>query len=138
MQSRLNPYLAFKGDARAALEFYRTVFGGTIEMKTYKEFNVSQDPSEDNKLMHGMLEGESGIIFMAADTPNAMGPQSDASISMALSGDNHAELSGYFAKLSAGGTIREPLVQAPWGDTFGMCTDKFGIEWMVNIAGKPA
>jgi PhnB protein len=57
---------------------------------------------------------------------------------MSLSGDNDAELSGYFEKLSDGGTIREPLRAAPWGDKFGMLTDQFGIEWLVNIAGPKA
>ena len=55
---------------------------------------------------------------------------------MSLSGDNAAELRGYFEKLSAGGTIGQPLMEAPWGDTFGMVTDQFGVKWMVNIAGQ--
>jgi PhnB protein len=59
-------------------------------------------------------------------------------MSMSLSGDDEAELSNLFKKLSAGGTIREPLKKAPWGDTFGWFNDKFGITWMVNIAGKKA
>ncbi len=107
-------------------------------MNTFKEFHASQDSGEDNKIMHSMLEAAHGITFMAADTPNSMAYRSGTNISMALSGDNKAELSAYFDKLSAGGTIREPLAQAPWDDTFGMLTDKFGIEWMVNIAGKKA
>jgi PhnB protein len=57
-------------------------------------------------------------------------------MSMSLSGDDHAELSGYFEKLSDGGTVAMPLEPAPWGDTFGMVTDRFGIDWMVNIAGQ--
>ncbi len=75
---------------------------------------------------------------MAADTPNGMSYRPGTNMSMALNGDNEAELTGYFNKLSAGGTIKVPLAKAPWGDTFGMFTDKFGIEWMVNIVGKKA
>lgn len=138
MQSKLNPYLSFKDNAREAMEFYKSVFGGKLTMTTFKEFNASQDPGEDSKIMHSMLEAANGITFMGADTPKGMEFRPGKNISMALSGDNEAELTAYFEKLSAGGTIREPLAKAPWGDTFGMLTDKFGIEWMVNIAGKKA
>lgn len=136
MQSRLNPYLSFKDNAREAMEFYKTVFGGKLDMNTFKEFQASEDPSEDDKIMHAMLEAENGITFMAADTPNRMAYQPGTNISMSLSGDNEAELRRYFEKLSAGGTVTQPLEKAPWGDAFGMCTDKFGINWMVNITGQ--
>jgi PhnB protein len=57
---------------------------------------------------------------------------------MSLTGENEAELKTYFQKLSAGGQVTMPLEKAMWGDTFGMCTDKFGIAWMVNIPAKKA
>jgi PhnB protein len=138
MKSLLNPYLSFKDNARQAMEFYKTVFGGKLVMQTFKEYHASQDPSEDNKIMHAMLEADNGITFMAADTPNSMAYQAGASISMSLSGDNLAELKSYFDKLVVGGQIGMPLEKAPWGDTFGMLTDKFGVNWMVNVAGPKA
>ena len=138
MQSQLNPYLSFRDTARQAMEFYQTVFGGKLTVNTFKEFHASQDPAEDDKIMHAMLEAENGITFMAADTPNSMEYQPGASISMSLSGDNQAELKSYFEKLSAGGTVGMPLEQAPWGDTFGMLTDRFGVNWMVNISAPQA
>lgn len=134
MQSRLNPYLSFKDNAREAMEFYRSVFGGKLDVNTFAEFHASEDAAEADKVMHAALEADNGITFMASDTPNSMEYKPGASISMSLSGDDQAELTGYFEKLSAdGGTITMPLEKAPWGDTFGMCTDKFGICWMVNI-----
>jgi PhnB protein len=136
MQSRLNPYLSFRDNAREAMEFYRSVFGGTLDMNTFAEFGASEDPSEVDKIMHAMLEADNGITFMAADTPNSMEHRPGTTMSMSLSGDDDAELSGYFDKLAAGGTVREPLTTAPWGDKFGMLTDRFGIDWMVNIAGQ--
>lgn len=136
MQSKLNPYLSFRDNARQAMEFYKTVFGGKLTMNTFGEFHASQDPSEANKIMHAMLEAENGITFMAADTPNGMEFRTGTQMSMSLSGNNDAELTGYFEKLSSGGMITVPLEKAPWGDTFGMLTDKFGIDWMVNIAGQ--
>jgi PhnB protein len=138
MLSKLNPYLSFKDNAREAMEFYKSVFGGKLIMTTFKEFHASQDPSEDDKIMHSMLEAANGITFMGADTPKGMEYRPGKNMSMALSGDNKAELTAYFEKLSAGGTIQQPLAKAPWGDTFGMLTDKFGVEWMVNIAGQKA
>ncbi|MFL5693235.1 MAG: VOC family protein [Ktedonobacteraceae bacterium] len=138
MQSQLNPYLSFRDNAREAMEFYKTVFGGKLEMQTFEEFHASQDPSEANKIMHAMLTADNGIVFMASDTPNSMEYRTGTNMSMSLSGDNETELRGYYEKLSAGGTIGMPLEKAPWGDMFGMVTDKFGVSWLVNISGQKA
>lgn len=138
MQSKLNPYLSFKDNAREAMEFYKTVFGGKLTTSTFKEFNASHSPSEDNMIMHSVLEADNGITFMASDTPDRMEYRAGTNYSMSLSGDNEEELKGYWRKLSAGGNITMPLEKAPWGDTFGMCTDKFGVAWLVNIAGQKA
>lgn len=133
MQTKLNPYVTFRDTTREAMEFYKTVFGGQLTMSTFKEFHASQDPAEDNKIMHAVLQTDNGMTFMAADTPNAMEYQPGTNISISLSGDNFEELSGYFAMLSVGGIISMPLEKAPWGDSFGMITDKYGVNWMVNI-----
>lgn len=133
MNSQLNPYLSFKDNARQAMEFYKSVFGGELTVSTFKEFHASNDPKEDNKVMHAMLKAPNGIVFMASDTPNHMKYDPGTRISMSLSGDDQRELTGYFEKLAAGGTTMMPLAKAPWGDTFGMCTDKFGVQWMVNV-----
>jgi PhnB protein len=138
MQSKLTPYLNFRENTREVMAFYQTVFGGKLTMNTFKEFGVSQDPAEDNKIMHSMLEVENGMTIMAADAPNAMDLKVGTNISITLSGDNEEELTRYYNMLSAGGVVVEPLAKAPWGDSFGMFVDKFGINWMVNIAGKPA
>jgi PhnB protein len=118
------------------MEFYKTVFGGKLEMHAFKEFHASQDPSEDNKIIHALLTADNGIVFMASDTPNTMEYRTGTNISMSLSGDNETELTAYYEKLSADGIIAMPLGKAPWGDLFGMFTDKFGVSWLVNIAGQ--
>jgi len=138
MQSKLNPYLSFKDNTREAMEFYRTVFGGKLDLSTFKDLHASQDPSEDNMIMHSVLEADNGITIMASDTPNRMEYRAGTNMSMSLSGDNEAELKAYFEKLSAGGMVTMPLEKAIWGDSFGMCTDKFGVQWLVNIAGQKA
>ena len=138
MPSRLNAYLNFTDKTREAMEFYKSVFGGNLEMNTFKEYNASQDPCEDVKIMHSMLEADNGIMFMAADTPNNMEFKPGTNYSMSLSGDDEAELAGYYEKLAAGGAVIMPLENAPWGDKFGMVTDKYGIQWLVNISGQGA
>lgn len=138
MQSLLTPYLGFKDNTREAMEFYKTVFGGTLETHTFKEYNASQDPSEDDKIMHSMLTADNSIIFMASDTPNGMERAADSNITMSLSGDNEEELRDYWDKLSVGGAVTMPLEKAPWGATFGMLKDKFDVSWMVNITEPQA
>lgn len=136
MQSKLNPYLSFKSNARGALEFYKKVFGGKLTLSTFEENHVPHGPDDGDNIMHGMLEADNGITLMAADIPHSMEYKTGANISISLSGDNEQELSSYYEKLSEDGTIQQPLEKAPWGDTFGMLTDKFGTAWMVNISAQ--
>ncbi|MEU6574208.1 VOC family protein [Streptomyces sp. NPDC046805] len=132
MTSRLNPYLSFGGDARQAMEFYRDVFGGTLTMHTFGQFGHADDAQAD-RIMHAMLETPSGFTLMGADTPPGMERPSGSSITVSVSGDDDAALRGYWEKLSAGGSVSMPLEKQMWGDVFGMCTDRFGVPWMVNI-----
>jgi PhnB protein len=134
MSTQLNPYLSFRDNAREAMEFYRSVFGGELTISTFGEFQASDDPAEQDKIMHSMLSTEGGLVLMASDTPSQLDYTPGSTISVSLSGDDEAELRGYWEKLSAGGTVGMPLGPAPWGDTFGMCSDKYGVSWLVNIA----
>jgi PhnB protein len=113
------------------------VFGGELTTSTFGEFQVSEDAAEKDKVMHSMLVTDRGLVLMGADTPNSMELASASSISVSLSGDSEdaAELTGYWERLSEGGTVVTPLEKAPWGDSFGMCVDRFGTMWLVNIAG---
>ncbi len=135
MAVRLNPYLSFRDNAREAMEFYRSVFGGELTLNTFAEFQASEDPAEQDKIMHSMLETPTGLVLMGADTPNGMEYQPPSGMSISLSGDDEADLRGYWDALVKGGTVVMPLEPSPWGDTFGMCVDRFGVNWMVNIAG---
>jgi PhnB protein len=137
MTSKLNPYLGFRDNAKDAMEFYHSVFGGELNVSTFGELQASEDPAEADKIMHAQLETTSGYTLMGADTPNGMEFSDSSNHSVSLSGpsEDGDELSGYFAKLSDGGTVAMPLEQAPWGDKFGMVIDKFGVQWLVNIAG---
>jgi PhnB protein len=136
MASRLNPYINFDGNAREAMEFYKSVFGGTLVVNTFGEFGAADEPHSD-KVMHSQLESDNGFTLMASDPPPHSEVHPGDNIGISLSGDDSAELHGYWDKLSAGATVTVPLEKQMWGDEFGMCIDKFGISWLVNI-GQPA
>jgi PhnB protein len=133
MASRLNPYIGFDGDARQAMEFYQQVFGGDLRMNTFAEFGQADSP-DANKIMHAQLETTAGYTLMASDAPTGMPIDSGSRISVSLSGEDADELRGYWEKLSDGGNVTMPLEKQMWGDEFGMCTDRFGINWLVNIS----
>jgi PhnB protein len=117
------------------MEFYKSVLGGTLTLSTFSEFGA-QDSPEADKIMHGMLESDSGFTLMGADAQPGMEHKPGNNFAVSLSGDNGDELRGYWDKLSGGGAVSVPLEKQMWGDEFGMCTDQFGIAWMVNI-GQP-
>lgn len=135
MTSTLNPYLSFRDNAREAMEFYRDALGGELDVNTFGEYGDADAP-EANLLMHAQLTTPSGFTLMGADTPPGMDYQEPGGgFAISLSGDDDGELRGYWDKLSEGGSVTMPLEKQMWGDTFGMCTDRFGVSWMVNIAG---
>ncbi len=132
MTSKLNPYIGFKDDARQAMEFYQGVFGGELNLNTFGEYGQQDSP---DLIMHAQLETPVGFTLMASDTPPGMDfPAGTSNISVSLSGDDEAELRGYWDKLAEGGQVTMPLEKQMWGDMFGMVADKFGVAWMVNIA----
>ncbi|WP_068277020.1 VOC family protein [Aldersonia kunmingensis] len=132
MASRLNPYLSFRDNARQAMEFYQSVFGGELAVNTFGEYGG--EGAQANLIMHSQLETPSGYTIMGADTPEGMSHNPGDNITVSLSGDDADELRGYFAKLSEGGVVGVPLEKQMWGDEFGQVTDKFGIPWMVNVS----
>src|SRR6516162_5838514 len=129
MASQLNPYINFNGNARQALEFYASVFGGNLNLSTFADFG-STDSSDADKIMHGQLETEAGYTIMGADTPPGMEYNGMHGFGVSLSGDDGHLLRGYWEKLSASGTETMPLQKQAWGDEFGMCVDRFGVTWL--------
>ncbi|MFS0703645.1 VOC family protein [Cellulomonas sp. 179-A 9B4 NHS] len=130
----LNPYLGFRGQAREALDFYASVLGGAPTISTYGENGM-----EGDGVMHGQLDVPGGLTLMASDAPPDMQVPTESSVAISLSGgaEDGDTLRRWYEGLSAGGSNVLPLDQAPWGDWFGMFTDRFGTNWMVNIAGAP-
>jgi PhnB protein len=131
MVARLNPYIGFRGKAREALEFYRSVFGGDLEIMTFGEMG-DPDGAEADLVMHGRLETPQGFTLMAADAPDKMGLASETFVTISLSGDD-PQLREFWARLSDGGTVDVPFEKQMWGDEFGECTDKYGVRWSVDL-----
>lgn len=125
----LDPYLFFQGNCREAMEFYQGIFGGELSIQTYAEVKMG-DESQQNWVMHAMLSG--GLVkFMASDTEQASAKA--AKISLSLGDADEATLRPIFDKLAEGGNVFSELKKEFWGDIFGSLTDKYGVEWMVNI-----
>jgi PhnB protein len=133
MVSRLNPYLNFSGNARDALEFYRDVFGGELRLTTFGQYGPAE-PSHAERIMHGLLQTPSGFTLMASDSGPGMTVTVGNSVVCSVSGDDADSLHGYWDKLSSSGLVSVPMERQIWGDEFGSCVDKFGVEWVVNIA----
>lgn len=135
---QLNPYLQFADQAREAMAFYRDVFGGELSMQTFAEGGMGGHPSNDDRIMHAQLVTPHGLVLMASDVPDGFPHEPGSAISLSLSGGDAGALRSFFDALADGGTVMEPLTEAPWGDVFGACVDRFGTSWMVNIGSSPS
>ncbi|XBH21209.1 VOC family protein [Jonesiaceae bacterium BS-20] len=136
MTMNLSPYVRFQDNAREALTFYKSILGGTLTLSTFGEYDDSLDEATGSLIMHGELETDADFIILASDTPAPMPFDPGARISLAIFGDNEFKMAEYYnALLSQGGSTQMPLEKAPWGDSFGMVTDHYGVNWMFNISG---
>jgi PhnB protein len=131
----VNPYLFFRGDCREAMDFYKSIFGGELELLTYANAGIEVDGMAPEMLMHAQLSG-GDILLMASDTTEAS--ERAAKVSISLGGTNEAKLRAIFEGLSEGVEVKNPLKKEGWGDIFGSVTDKYHIEWMVNISQQTA
>jgi PhnB protein len=129
----LNPYLAFDGNCEEAFEFYRSVFGGEFsDVNRFSEAPGS-DTADADKIMHISLPLAEGQILMGSDRPSEMGPGTFGdSVSLSIAPDDAGQARRVFDALSEGGKVTMPYERQFWGADFGMCIDRFGINWMVN------
>lgn len=132
MNLNLSPYLHFDGTAREAMTFYQSVLGGELTMNTFGEYGMEGDGAEG--VMHAMLRTEEGLMFMASDLPpgTTLTP-GDATVTIALSGDEEERLTRWFHALAEGGEVHVPLEKQMWGDVFGQLKDRYGVQWLVDI-----
>lgn len=135
---KLNPYLNFNGNTSEAMKFYQSILGGELKMQTFGESGMSQSEADKNLIVHADLNAE-GINLMASDGHPSMEIKYGDNFHLSLtSGPEELEkLTEVFNKLAEGGKVDMPLEKAPWGDTFGMLTDKYGVHWMINVSSGP-
>lgn len=134
MTIRLNPYLNFRAESRAALEFYHSVFGGDITIGTFGELGMSDDPEHADLVMHGHLVTEAGLDLMASDTPpGGDSPTVGTAVNLSVNGDD-PRIRDYWTALKDGADVVVELSPAPWGDEFGLLNDRFGVAWLFNLA----
>jgi PhnB protein len=141
-------HLNFSGDARDALEFYQSVFGGQLTIATYGDFGMPKDAPGADNVVFGQVESADGFRVMAYDIPGA--PNStkshgsthrengvtitDQPFFVSVRGATLDEVTGYWDKLSAGASVVEPLAASAWSAGFGMLTDAFGVTWILDVA----
>ncbi len=117
MTAKLNSYLHFNGNAKEAMDFYKSVFGGEVYSDTFGAYldkgEMPVAPEDKDKIMHAFLKGGNGIELMGADTPSGMQFQTGAQISLTLNGDDEPLLRGYWDRLGDGGTVTVPLDKSP-------------------------
>ncbi|WP_261556046.1 VOC family protein [Frankia tisae] len=130
-------HLNFRGDARVALTFYQSVFGGDVVMVTYKEAGNVQDPSEEDQVMWGQVTAGSGFCVMAYDVPSHLPwNQGENAFFVSLRGEATEEVTAYWKKLSDDATVLQPLEPARWAPLYGMLKDRFGVTWVVDVVSE--
>ena len=128
-------HLNFRGDARAALDFYHSVFGGTVAAVTYKDAGITQNPDEADWVMWGQVTADNGFHVMAYDVPShtPWNPGENA-VFVSVRGDDTDEITALWDTLTAGSTVVRPLEPAQWAPLYGMLKDPFGIVWVLDVA----
>ncbi len=128
----LNIYLNFNGDCEAAMNHYKDATNGTIHsLQRFGDSPMPVSETDKNKILHGRIE-INGVTVMCSDTHEANAVTFGNNFAIALDYKNETDLNSAFNALAAGGTITMPLQDTFWGAKFGMCTDKFGVNWMLN------
>lgn len=128
-------HLNFRGQARAALQFYQSVFGGELVAVTYADAYAAQDPTEADQVMWGQVTSQNGFAVMAYDVPGQrpFNP-GEGAFFVSVRGETAAEITDYWAKLAVGATILAPLAPSNWAPLYGMLKDRFGVTWVFDVA----
>jgi PhnB protein len=129
-------HLNFRGDARAALEFYQSVFGGELAAVSYRDAHSIQEPAEADQLMWGQVQGGNGIHVMAYDVPSSL--PYDAGVNpvfVSVRGTDVEEIRTHWSRLAEGATIVQELAPAGWSPLYGMLKDRFGVTWVLDVTG---
>ena len=128
-------HLNFRGDARAALGLYQSVFGGELTVVTYRDAGVPGDPAEADQVMWGQVDAPNGVRVMAYDVPSSRPwSRGEDPFFVSVRGDSADEVAALWERLADGATVRVPLSPSPWTPLYGMLTDRFGVTWVLDVA----
>ncbi|PJJ55692.1 VOC family protein [Compostimonas suwonensis] len=148
MTIQTTTHLNFRGDARAALGFYQSVFGGHLVVNTYAEFGMPADLPGSDKIVFGLVAAENGFRLMGYDIPGETGGSiagggstrrennttvTDQALFVSIGSDTLDEIQGYWNALAVDAVIVEPLAASAWSAGFGMLTDRFGVTWSFSV-----
>lgn len=131
--AHLTPYLAFNGNCREAMEFYKTVFGGELHLQTFGQAPVDASEEDKGRIMHAELRA-ADLVLMASDGMPDRPVTFGDSVSLSVHPQSKEETEKLFNKLAVGGQVTMPLQDTFWGAYFGMLIDKFGIHWLFNYS----
>jgi len=148
MSIQTTTHLNFRGDARQALGFYASVFGGHLVINTYADFGMPPEAPGADKVVFGLVVAESGFRVMGYDVPGQSGGSiagggatrrengttvTDQALFVSVSASSLGELQGYWDALVVDAVVVEPLAASAWSAGFGMLTDRFGVTWSISV-----
>ncbi|ROP72480.1 VOC family protein [Curtobacterium sp. PhB115] len=135
MSIETTTHLNFDGDARAALDFYASVFGGAVTAATYGQMGALDDPAWADRIVFGQVSTDAGLRIMAFDVwPGQPYDQGSNAFYVFVHGDDAAEIERYWAALSEGAEVRQPLAPSAWAPLAGQLRDRFGVIWQLDVA----
>ena len=149
MSIQTTTHLNFRGDARAALDLYRSVFGGRSIITTYGDVGMPEETPGADKVVFGLVTSDNGFRIMAYDVPGETGGQivggtsahrgnnttlTHQALFVSVNADSLHEAQGYWDQLAVDATVLEPLAPSAWSAGFGMLTDRFGVTWSVGVS----
>lgn len=134
MTIKTTTHLNFRGDARAALDFYQSVFGGELMAITYADAHAVTNPAEGKQVIWGQVAAEDGFHIMAYDVPSATAWHAGKiAFFVSVRSDDAAQLGTYWKKLSFGATVVQPLGPSGFSPLYGMVRDRFGVTWVLDL-----
>lgn len=134
MSITVTPHLNFRGDARQALEFYRSVFGGDLNVISYADMGQT-DPATADHVVWGQVESADGFRIMAYDAyPHLALDRGQDPFFVSVRGTDPDDLQRYWDQLVVGATVVQAIGPSQWAPLYGQLTDRFGITWVLDIA----
>ncbi|MFG1803897.1 VOC family protein [Micromonospora carbonacea] len=145
-------HLNFRGDARAALEFYQSVFGGHLTVVAYGDFGMPKGLPDADKVVFGQVTADNGFRIMAYDVPGGAPAVAAPTVTtrdngmtltgerffVSVRGDSADEVGALWDRLADGAQVVEEFGPSPWAPGFGMLTDRFGVTWILDVAAAHA